>query len=61
MSKVLLWRTPEFKATVVIAPKQSFDLEQEDPLAFYRGIWSAVKIMAVLWAAAIAAIIWFKY
>jgi hypothetical protein len=58
LSKILLWHTPEFKATVVIAPAQQFDFEQEDPIGTYRGLWSAVKIAAVLWGAAIAAYIW---
>jgi hypothetical protein len=58
LSKTLLWQKPEFRATVVIAPEQPFDFEQEDPIGAFRGVWSAVKITAVLWIAAIAAIIW---
>lgn len=57
MSRVIPFATPEFRGTVVHVP-EPFDLEQEDPIAFYRGLWSALKIMAVFWSAAIAAVIY---
>lgn len=49
-----VWIVPD------VTPEQPFDFEQEDPLALARGLWSALKIMAVLWGMAVAAFLWFK-